>query len=405
MTHLLARDLGRGPGGDGTRRPRPRQHNDGMSVLGLRALNRALLARQGLLRRHDAAAVEVVERIGPIQAQHWPAVAAALWSRTSGFAAGDLYAALHARHLVMGTLLRGTLHVVSARQHPSYAAVVRDSEATAWRRTDAEPAPEVDALRADLVAHASSPRTRDELVAFVEAWIDQHRPPVAEAELAFQRGYRWRPLIASCGLVRAPAGARWDGARPPAASVAPPAPPSESGEDALDAVVRWHLRAFGPAAADDVAAFIGWRTPPVRASLERLAPELFRFEDDRGRAVYDLPDAPRPDPDTPAPVRLLPWFDSALLAYTPRHRARILPDEYRDRVYVRANLQWLPTFLVDGLVAGTWSAPAGRREAVLALRPFAALPRPVGSELTAEAERLVRFLRPEAATHRVTVDV
>lgn len=371
-----------------------------MSVLGLRALNRALLARQGLLDRHDAPAVEVVERIGPIQAQHWPAVGVALWSRASGFDAGDLDRALEAREVLLGTLLRGTLHVVSARQHPSYAAVVRDSQAAAWRRTDAEPPPEADVLRAEVLAHAASPRTRDELIAFVEAWIDRNRPPIAEAELAFQRGYRWRPLLASCGLVRMPARRPAD-----AAFVAPPAPPSESADEALDAVVRWHLRAFGPAAADDVADFIGWRTPAVRASLDRLAPELLRFEDDRGRALYDLPDAPRPDPDTTAPVRLLPWFDSTLLAYTPRHRARILPDAYRDRVYVRANLQWLPTFLVDGLVAGTWSVQAVRREAALSLRPFAALSGPARAELTAEAERLVRFLRPDAASHRVTVDV
>lgn len=376
-----------------------------MSVLAIRALNRALLARQGLMERFDAPAVEVVERIGAVQAQYWPAVPVALWSRLRDFRADHLYRALDARELVMGTLLRGTLHVVSARQHPHYAAVVRDSGAAAWRRTDAEPAPEMDQLRAELVAHAASPRTIEELRSFVEAWIERHRPPLAEAELAFQRRYRWRPLIGSCGLVRAPAAGRWDGARTPAASMAPPEPASASPQEALDAVVRCHLRAFGPAAADDVAAWIGARTPPVRDALARLDPELVRFEDEAGRALHDLPDAPRPDPGAPAPVRLLPWFDSVLLAYSPRHRARILPDAYRDRVYVRANLQWQPTFLVDGLVAGTWSIDAARRDATLTLRPFGALARAERTELTAEAERLLRFLRPAAAAHRIAVDV
>jgi hypothetical protein len=374
-----------------------------VSVLTVRALNRALLARQGLLDRWEAPVPEVVERIGAIQAQHWPAVPVALWSRLRGFQADDLYRALDARQLLMGTLLRGTLHVVSARQHPRYAAVVRES-AAGWRRTDAEPPAEMDALRAELVAHAVRPRTVEALTTFVEDWIERHRPPLAEAELAFQRGYRWRPLIASCGLVRAPAGERWDGARPPAASMAPPEPASASDGEALDAVVRWHLRAFGPAAADDVAGWIGRRTPAVREALERLGSELVRFEDEAGRALHDLPDAPRPDPGVEAPVRLLPWFDSVLLAYAPRHRARILPEAYKDRVYVRANLQWLPTFLVDGLVAGTWSVQAGKREAALSLRPFTALSRPVRAELTGEAERLVRFLRPAARAHRVTVD-
>lgn len=376
-----------------------------MTVLSDRALTRALLARQGLLDRMDATAEEAVERTGAIQAQHWPAVPVALWSRVRDFQADDLYRALDARELLMGTLLRGTLHVVSARQHPRYAAVVRDSGAAGWQRTDFEPPPEVDVLRAELVAHAATPRPPDELIAFIEAWIERHRPAIAEPELAFQRGYRWRPLIASCGLVRGPAGGRWDGAKPPAASVAPPAPAHASAEEALDAVVRWHLRAFGPAAADDVAGWIGWRTPPVRAALERLGPELVRFRDEAGRTLHDLPDAPRPEPDAPAPVRLLPWFDSVLLAYAPRHRARILPEAYRDRVYLRANLQWLPTILVDGLVTGTWSVQAGRREAVLSLRPFAELPGPVRRELTDEAERLVRFLRPDASAHRVSVDV
>jgi hypothetical protein len=376
-----------------------------VSVLTLRALNRALLARQGLMERRDVPVVDLVERIGAIQAQYWPAVPVALWSRASAFQADDLSRALEARQLLMGTLLRSTLHVVSARQHPHYAAVVRDSGAAGWTRTGAEPPPEIDVLRAELVAYAASPRTVEELRAFVEAWIDRHRPPLAEDELAFQRGYRWRPLIASCGLVRAPAGGRWDGARPPAAAIAPPQPASASPEEALDAVVGWHLRAFGPAAADDVAGWIGCRTPPVREALERMSPELLSFEDDAGRALYDLPDGPRPDPDAPAPVRLLPWFDSALLAYAPRHRARILPEAYRDRVYVRANLQWLPTILVDGLVAGTWAIDAGRREAALTLRPFTPMTRPVKTELLAEAERLIRFLRPAAAAHRVTVDV
>ena len=376
-----------------------------MSVLTVRALNRALLARQGLLERFDAPPVEAVERIGAIQAQHWPAVPAALWARVTGFQAGDLYRALEGRELVMGTLLRGTLHVVSAREHPRYAAVVRDSGAASWQRTDAQAPAEVDVLRADLVAHAATPRTVEELRAFVEDWIERNRPPLAETELAFQRGYRWRPLIASCGLVRAPADGRWDGARPPAASVAPPAPAGASTEEALDAVVRRHLRAFGPAAADDVAGWIGWRVPPVREALERLEPELVRFEDESGRALHDLPEAPRPELDAPAPVRLLPWFDSVLLAYAPRHRARILPEAYRDRVYVRANLQWLPTFLVDGLVAGTWSIDQARREAVLSLRAFAPLAPAVRAELIEEAGRLVRFLRPAAPAHRVTVDV
>jgi Winged helix DNA-binding domain len=372
-------------------------------ALTTRALNRALLARQGLLERWDLPVVEAVEAAGALQAQYWPAIPAALWSRVSGFAAADLHAALAERRLLLGTSLRGTLHVVSARQHPSYAGVVAGSGFT-WRRTDAEAPPEMERLAAELLAHAAeAPRSQDELVAFLEAGLERLRPALAEDELAHQRQYRWRPFLAACGLVRHAVDGRWDGARSPEGRMAPPAPPSATGP-ALDDVVRWHLRSFGPASADDVAAWIGWRTPPVREALDRLAPDLVRLRDEAGRALYDLPGAPRPDPDTPAPVRLLPWFDSVLLAYAPKHRARILPEPYRDRVYVRANLQWLPTMLVDGLVAGTWSLQAARREAVLSLRPFAELAPAARTAVVEEAERLVRFLRPEAGTHHVAVE-
>jgi hypothetical protein len=347
-----------------------------------RSLNRALLARQGLLERLTLPAVEAVEAIGALQAQHWPAIPVALWTRVEGFRAAELHEALAARRLLLGRLLRGTQHVVSACQHPWYAAVVAASEAAAWRRTDGPAPPEMETLRAEVQAYAADrPRTAEELTAFVEAGVERLRPALSEAELAHQRSYRWRPFLAACALVRAPADGRWDGARLPAESVAPPAPAHPSSD-----------------------GWIGWRTPPVREALRRLEPELVRFEDEAGRPLYDLPDGPRPDPGAPAPIRLLPWFDSVLLAYTPKHRARILPDAYRDRVYVRANLQWLPTFLVDGLVAGTWSVRSGRRHAALSLQPFAPLAKPARAALVEEAERLIRFIRPEAAEHDVAVE-
>jgi hypothetical protein len=168
-------------------------------------------------------------------------------------------------------------------------------------------------------------------------------------------------------------------------------------------VVRRHLRAFGPAGADDVAQWIGWKVPPVRAGLERLEGELERFEDSGGRALYDLPGAPRPDPDGAAPVRLLPWFDSVLLAYAAGRRARILPDEHREAVYNRKNLQIRPTFLVDGLVAGIWAIDAKGRKAALTLTPLRKIPKRTTKALVDEAERLVRFLHPDAKEPSVAV--
>jgi hypothetical protein len=140
----------------------------------------------------------------------------------------------------------------------------------------------------------------------------------------------------------------------------------------------------------------------VRAAFAAIEPELVPLRDAAGRALQDLPDAPRPDADTPAPPRLLPWFDSALLALAPGHRERILPDAHRDSVFERRNLQVRATFLVDGLVAGTWSVETRRREATLELRPLERLARAARGALAGEAERLLAACYGDARSHRVT---
>jgi hypothetical protein len=371
----------------------------------LRGLNRALLARQGLLDRLEAPLVEAVEAVGAVQAQYWPALAAALGSRVESFAPGDLYAALERGELVSGTLLRGTLHLVSAREHPQYAAVASEARGHHWRRTDAEPGAEVEELLSELLAYAQeTPRSGEDIAAFLEKWVKAHRGVIDPVEVKRQRELKWRPFLRWDAFVRAPADGRWGAKAPSALRAAPRPRRAPARAKALAEVIRRHLRAFGPAAADDVASWIGWSTPPVRAALERLEPELARLEDDDGRALYDLPDAPRPDPDTPAPPRLLAAFDSALLAYSSNRRARIIPDKHRDAVYERRNLQVRPSYTIDGLVAGTWSVEVKRREATLTLRPLERLARAGRSELVDEAERLARVVQPEAKAHNVVVE-
>jgi hypothetical protein len=365
------------------------------------ALNRALLARQGLLERLAAPLVEAVEDIGALQAQHWPALPVALWSRLDGFAVADLHAALARGELVSGTLLRATLHLVSAREHPAYAAVVAAAGSDDWRRTAGEPSDEVAALRGEVLGFTSeTPRTGEEIATLIEAWVARHPRAIDTAELERQRAHKWRAFLRWSSLVRAPADGRW-GTKAPAALRAAPgsadAPPAE--QEALDVVIQRHLRAFGPAGAEDVAGWIGWRVPPVRAALERLAPQLVSCADERGRALYDLPEAPRPDPETPAPPRLLAAFDSVLLAYASGRRARILPDAHREAVYERANLRIRPTFLVGGLVAGTWSVEVRRREAVLTLRALQRLSRGDRGALLGEAELLLRAVYPDGVAH------
>ena len=356
---------------------------------GLRGLNRALLARQGLLKRIDAPLVEAVEAIGPLQAQAWAAPPAALAARLEGFEREHLHRALAAGDLVIGTLMRGTIHIVSAREHPAYAAVAAERED--WRRTDAERTEESEQLTADLRAYASEPRSGEEVAAFAEEWVAEHPNALAQEEVERQRELKWRPLLRSCAFVRVPADGNW-GAKAPASLLAAP-PPKPRG--ALQTAIRRHLRSFGPVTVEDVASFLGRKTPPVRAAMDKL--ELERLDD-----LYDLPDAPRPDPDTPAPPRLLAAFDSALLAYVSKRRQRIVPDEHRDAVYERRNLQVKSTFTVDGFVAGTWSIEVKRRVATVTLKPLEKLTKTARKQLAEEAERVARVLQPDAKGYEVS---
>src|SRR3954464_8751549 len=157
-----------------------------------RRLNRALLARQGLLDPFDAPVVEVVEAIGALQAQAWAAPPIALWSRMRAFEAQDLYDALARRELVVGINLRATLPLVSAREHPAYHAVVEASGVTNWRRTKATSS---DELRDALLGFAATPRTGEEIAAFADAWVQQHPGAIADEELERQRSLKWRPLM------------------------------------------------------------------------------------------------------------------------------------------------------------------------------------------------------------------
>ncbi|MFB6395402.1 winged helix DNA-binding domain-containing protein [Polymorphospora lycopeni] len=379
------------------------ERSEGDGPLSGRALNRALLARQGLIDPFDGPLTETVESVGAIQAQQWTSPPVALWSRRRDFTADELWAALDRGDLVTGILLRRTLHLVSAREHPAYAVVATGSGVDGWQGLKVARTAGADRLLANLLAYAGQSRTGDELHDFVEAWVEAHPGGLSNAEVAAQRAYRWRVLRASPALVRVPADGRW-AARTPAAYRAA----AESGDldpdVAHDMAVRRHLRAFGPAGADDVAYWLGVRVPVVRAAVDRIGAELVRFADEDGRVLYDLPDAPRPGPDGEVPVRFLPAFDSALLAYAAGRRTRILPDAYRDRVYVRANLRWLPTVLVDGFVAGVWATRVSRRVATVTVTPFGRLPRGTRAAVTKVAERLIRFVEPAATDHQVVVE-
>ncbi|MEJ7813313.1 MAG: winged helix DNA-binding domain-containing protein, partial [Gemmatimonadaceae bacterium] len=174
------------------------------------------------------------------------------------------------------------------------------------------------------------------------------------------------------------------------------APLNEDAEP--QALVVRYLAAFGPASAADAGVWSGLRG--LREVFETLRPELLAFRDERGRELFDLPAAPRPPGDVEAPVRFLPDFDNLVLAH--EDRTRLIAPEHRARIVSR-NLQVAATFLVDGVVAGTWKVERKRKAATLVLTPFAKVPKPAQRALEEEGLPLLAFLEPDALEHGVRV--
>jgi hypothetical protein len=163
--------------------------------------------------------------------------------------------------------------------------------------------------------------------------------------------------------------------------------------------VRRYLGGFGPAARADLASWAGVNVGDLAPAFERLA--LRRFRDEAGRELLDLPRAPLPPAEAPAPVRFLPTWDATLLVHA--RRTQILPEEYRPAIFATKTPHSFPTFLVDGSVAGKWRVERTKRVAELRLEPFARLPAATRDEAVAEGERLLRFVEADADRYRVTV--
>ena len=384
-------------------------------TISLRELNRALLARQLLLRRVRLSPPVAIERLGALQAQWPPAPYAALWSRLQGFTVAALERALEERSVVKATVMRGTLHLMSARDYPYYAVASPEARRAGWpaferailrywggltpetRRFAARWPGLGDhaALHRAMLRHARTPRSREELIELLAARTGM---PV---ELA--RHFIWAFIAAYGGLVHVPASAAWTsrGSREyVAAQAALGAHAIPTFAEAVRHTVRRHLAAFGPATVADIASWTAIRVPPIRDALAALAPGLREFADEGGRTLYDLARAPRPPAETPAPVRFLAKWDSPLLAYGPAERGRILTEGYR-RSVIAKNGDVVPTVLVDGMVAARWGARLAGRTAVLAIATLQRLGSADRAAVAAEGEGLIRFIHPDARTHEV----
>ena len=336
-------------------------------VLTLKELNRATLARQLLLERRTLPLVRALERVAGLQAQWGPAPYVGLWTRVAGFRREALERALRRRQVVRAVLMRGTIHLVSLADYGRFGAAVGTPP---WLRAEAAALGEElhDAIR----VFGAEPRTRQEIFEYLDR---EHGIGRERAETA------WYALRIRGRLTHAPESGFWKTTGLTRYVTVPhEAPQSEAARVEL---VRRYLTAFGPATRADVSEWSGLRVRDLEPALAALEP-LARFRDERGRELVDLPRAPRPSADTPAPPRLMPRFDNLILSH--KDRARVLADEHRGLVidggWVRS------TFLVDGFVAGTWEVEDGK----IRLEPFAPLPRTAKRQLEAEARSLDAWL-------------
>jgi hypothetical protein len=359
--------------------------------LSRRDLNRATLARQFLLQRAAMPALGMIEHLFGLQAQTPQTWYVGLWNRLDGLRGDQVSDLLERRQAVRMALMRSTIHLVTA-------------EDCLWLRPLVQPV--IERSTNGAFGRKLAGLDRDELAAAGRAFLDER--PLTFSELGARLRERWqdRDAAAMAQAVRA---------RVPLVQVPPRGLWGRSGPIEHTSVESWlgrpvasdpspatmvlrYLTAFGPATVRDVQAWSGLTR--LAEVVDRLRPELVTFRDGEGRELFDLPDAPRPDPATPAPARLLYDYDNLLLSHA--DRSRFVTDDYRARGQEFVTTNVMPSIvLVDGFTAGTWKVLRQRGTATLAIQPFTGrLPEPTEAALTTEGAGLLDFLAPDD-THEI----
>lgn len=353
-------------------------------VLRDRELNRALLARQMLLRRVELPVLEAIEKLVGLQEQSPNAPYFGLWSRLEGFQHEELSQLLRDRRVVRMALMRSTLHLVSARD----ALRLRPLLQSVMDRS----------LKGSFGKHVKG-IDLEALAAAGRAIVEEE--PLTLNELGKRLGGQWPGLDpeAATAVVRN---------KVPLVQIPPRGIWGESGQAVhtsaevwlgqplsaspnLEGLIRSYLAAFGPATIKDIQVWSGLTR--IHEKLQSLRPDLLTFQNERGEELFDLPDAPRPDADSTAAPRFLSEFDNMLLSYA--DRSRIMSENYRKRVFT-SNGIIRATILIDGFVAGTWKLTSGRGGATLYIEPFRALSKRESEALSEEGARLLRFAAPNA---------
>jgi hypothetical protein len=354
-----------------------------------RALNRATLARQLLLERSNLPIAETVEHLVGLQAQTTRSWYVGLWSRLDGFRAEDASEMLERRELVRLSLMRGTIHLVTVRDawglrplmQPAFDRILAGNFASGLKGVDLD---ELTAAGAAILAQTplSASKLRERLT---PRWPDNDPVSLSTAVLLRTPVVQVTPrgLWGRSGQTVHTTLEAWVGQPQPAY--------------ALGDVLLRYLRAFGPASVADMAAWSG--LPGLREVVEPLRPQLVTFRDEHGRELFDLPDAPRPDADTPAPPRFLYDYDNVALSHA--DRTRLISEADRKQALERIGASSFGGVLVDGVFAGLWrvrrEGPA-KGSAILEIELARPVPKPERDELAEEGVRLLGFLASDAET-------
>ncbi|MBN8466374.1 AlkZ family DNA glycosylase [Corallococcus exiguus] len=355
-------------------------------VLSRQALNRATLARQLLLTREKMTVPRAIEHLVGLQAQLARPPYLALWSRLQGFQRDALTKLALKRELARGTMMRGTLHLMTAKDYLRYRGLFQPLLNAAMRSVLKERATALD-LPALLATAKPFLQEKPRTFEAVREHLMKHHVDGDERAMGFaarmmlplvqvpEEGLEWG-WPGNSGFTLAES---WLGEK------------LSTDDDASPLVLRY-LAAFGPATVADMQSWSGIK--PLKDAFEKVRGKLVEFRDEKKRVLFDLPKAPRPPEETPAPVRFLPDFDNLILSHA--DRTRVVPEEHRALLSTK-NLRVLNVFLVDGRTAGVWTTERAKGTATLVCNAFDALKKPVRDALVQEAEDLLRFSDPDAA--------
>ena len=364
-----------------------------LPLLDTRALNRATLQRQWLLKRRAATIPKAIEHLVGLQAQTANPPYLALWARLEGFEFGALTRLIEQRRIVRCALMRSTLHLVSARDLLSVRPLLQPVLERGLRHSaHARHLEGIELRELARVAHELLSRqalTSGDLgAALAQVWPRRDTTALA--------------MAARCclSLIHVPPAGTWgshkNAALCPADVWLAATKPSPDADDPLGQLVLRYLGAFGPASVADITTWSGLtQLAPV---IERLGAQLRRYRDAQGRTLFDLARTRLPDADTPAPARLLPGFDNLLLSHADRNR--VIDDAHRSRVF-GVNGLIRPFVLVDGFVRASWRVDRTKDRATLTVEPFGPLSAAQRDEIDVEARRLLPAIEPEAATHEL----